>query len=260
MPDDPVRPAGPPVGRTISPREAARALALALGGWIFISVVLPASAPGGLATFLVEALFVAVALLAGVPSPKAALGLRPPTIPQAVWIILSGGALAVSLTEAGLLLQQWLPSSWQFQETLEREAARYRAMHPVLQASLLVAAAAVGEEFLFRGVLARSWSAWMGPAGGLVASSALFGLIHIVPVRVAVTFVLGLHFGLIVLRTGRLGGAILAHAANNAVAVWGFTGDREQPDLGLLAGGAAAYAVLLGIGWKMQGRRGIGTS
>lgn len=259
MPDDPVRPAGFPAGRTISPRGAALALAAAFGGWILIPAFSERLLPPAAQILVVESLFVVVALAVAAPFPRSALALRAPTPAQAAWILLAGGALSVSLAEGGLLLQQWLPPSWQFQETLERESARYRAMHPALQAAMLVAAAAVGEEFLFRGVLARSWAAWLGPVGGLVASSAIFGLIHVVPVRIAVTFVLGLHFGLIVLRTGRLGGAILAHAANNAFAVWGDLG-RERPHAGLLAGGAATYAVLLAIGWKLQGKRDVGTS
>ena len=77
----------------------------------------------------------------------------------------------------------------------------------------------VCEEVLFRGallgLLRESWSArW-----AVVAVALGFGLLHMHIPRLLPTAVLGLLMGLLVVRTGSLWTAVVAHATNNAVAV-----------------------------------------
>ncbi|NIR82174.1 MAG: CPBP family intramembrane metalloprotease [Gammaproteobacteria bacterium] len=78
----------------------------------------------------------------------------------------------------------------------------------------------MGEELFFRGLFQRSLSnAGAAPVVAVLASSLLFGAAHGDWVYGAVTFVLGLALGALLLLTGSLLPALIAHIANNAVAL-----------------------------------------
>lgn len=85
---------------------------------------------------------------------------------------------------------------------------------------LLVLVVAVGaplvEELVYRGLLQRSVSAVTGAAPGLLIVSAWFALVHPTPIEWPGLFVAGLFFGGGLFLTGRIGPAILTHAAFNA--------------------------------------------
>lgn len=102
------------------------------------------------------------------------------------------------------------------------------AARPVLAGVLVVLAAPLAEEAFFRGVLLRRlWLAGR-PGLGLALTSALFAVAHELFAdgpwwqTLATTGVyasVGLLFGAVYLRTGRLWAAVLAHAASNALAL-----------------------------------------
>lgn len=91
---------------------------------------------------------------------------------------------------------------------------------------VMLVAAPVFEELLFRGVVLRALSARMPSAVAVPAQAVVFGLFHIEPARgagniglVVVLSVLGVGLGLVAARSGKgLGGSMLAHALHNAVA------------------------------------------
>ena len=87
-------------------------------------------------------------------------------------------------------------------------------------AVLLVLVVAVGapivEELVFRGLLQHTFAARINEPLALLAASAWFALIHFRPVEYPGLFIAGLVFGSCMLATGRLGTAIIAHAAFNA--------------------------------------------
>ncbi len=89
--------------------------------------------------------------------------------------------------------------------------------------ALLLAVVVVGapcvEELTYRGLLQRSFVARFGPTVGLVIAATFFALIHLRPVEFPGLLVAGLVFGGFAVRTGRLGGAVLAHAAFNATGI-----------------------------------------
>jgi len=74
---------------------------------------------------------------------------------------------------------------------------------------------ALGEELLFRGYLLRAFShrspAWL--AVGVTA--VLFGAIHMNALQGAGAFLIGLYLGFLVVRTGSLWPAVVAHGLNN---------------------------------------------
>jgi membrane protease YdiL (CAAX protease family) len=108
----------------------------------------------------------------------------------------------------------------------------------------------IGEELFFRGFLqSMLGDHWRRAAIPLAAGA--FALAHVDPVHAAAAFPLGLYLGALRCRTGSTLGAILAHAANNSLAVLGATlsGWVFFASLGLLV-----LTVALGIRLIHEGR------
>jgi membrane protease YdiL (CAAX protease family) len=79
--------------------------------------------------------------------------------------------------------------------------------------------APIAEEVFFRGFALRALERRIGTVGGLIASSAFFAATHGQPLQAPALFVAGMLFGWLVVRTGRLGPAIVAHMAFNITTV-----------------------------------------
>lgn len=85
---------------------------------------------------------------------------------------------------------------------------------------LLAILAGVGEELLFRGFLQPVLSRPLGPVGGLLVASAIFGLVHwITPFYALFAALLGLYLGLLFIVTESLLAAAVAHAVYDFVAL-----------------------------------------
>jgi membrane protease YdiL (CAAX protease family) len=123
----------------------------------------------------------------------------------------------------------------------------------------------VAEEFLFRGYiqrrLARRWGMW----AGVLITSLLFGVMHIMPHTVLFAFVLGIWLGLMAWRTDSVWPGVICHALVNGlwnvwhigVALAIFPGDFPLPLLiAIVAIGLAAFA---GACWDLaRHRQGMG--
>jgi len=95
---------------------------------------------------------------------------------------------------------------------LHREFASIFGRPPNQELVLLAAAAALGEEVLFRGAMLDAWGLWV--------SSLVFALLHIPPrwslwPWTVSALVMGVGFGLLTLVTGNLGAAVAAHFVVN---------------------------------------------
>ena len=86
----------------------------------------------------------------------------------------------------------------------------------VLLVVIVVLGAPIVEEFVYRGLLQRSASTVVGTGLALVSTSAWFALVHFSPVEYPGLFLAGMVFGGCVVATGRIGPAIVTHAAFNA--------------------------------------------
>jgi hypothetical protein len=86
----------------------------------------------------------------------------------------------------------------------------------VLLVVVVVVGAPLVEELVYRGLLQRSVSSAIGAGAGLVSTSLWFALVHFSPVEYPGLFLAGLVFGACVVLTGRIGPAIVTHAAFNA--------------------------------------------
>lgn len=88
----------------------------------------------------------------------------------------------------------------------------------VLYLALAVGAPVV-EELFFRGLLQRALVRRFGPARGIGVTAVVFGLTHFDLVALPGVTFFGVVLGLLAHRHGRLGPAVVAHVAFNALAV-----------------------------------------
>ncbi|MDF5717949.1 MAG: type II CAAX endopeptidase family protein [Rhizonema sp. NSF051] len=89
-------------------------------------------------------------------------------------------------------------------------------LYNLLNAIVLVIAAPLAEEFLFRGIILQRWASKWGIRSALVVSSLLFGFGH---ANVVGLSVVGLILGVLYIKTRTLIVPIACHALNNSVVV-----------------------------------------
>ena len=89
----------------------------------------------------------------------------------------------------------------------------------IARAIMLVVAAPLVEEYLFRGLVYRGLRRTTRPAVAVLASAAIFALVHPL-LSMPPVFVMGLFAAVAFERTGRLVAPILVHAVYNAVVLW----------------------------------------
>lgn len=94
-------------------------------------------------------------------------------------------------------------------------------------AVVLVVGAPVVEELFFRGLLLRSLSRRFGDRWALAGSSVGFALAHLEGLQFPALLAVGVVFGLLAQRAGRLGPPIFAHAAFNLVVVIALAAERN---------------------------------
>ena len=150
--------------------------------------------------------------------------------------ILYGGLAALPLL-AGVEILRRLP--WEPVRELERLSddgmvSLLLRLGP-LELIVISICAGVGEELLFRGWMMpwmsggseETWS--LGTVVGLLGSSLAFGLVHpITKLYVVLASLMGVYFGLLVIFSGNLLIAIVAHAVYDAVQLI-LTARRERP-------------------------------
>ena len=76
------------------------------------------------------------------------------------------------------------------------------------------------EEVLFRGFALRPLEKSMGSKAAIIITALIFSIVHLDFVRLVPTFVLGLAFGTMAIRTGSLLPSIIFHVLNNSMAMF----------------------------------------
>jgi uncharacterized protein len=95
---------------------------------------------------------------------------------------------------------------------VEDQLGPFLARLSLLELALLAAIAGFSEEVLFRGVLLPGLARGLSPLGGLLASSALFGLVHFASRTYALLAgLMGCYLGALFLLTGNLLAPIVSH-------------------------------------------------
>jgi len=85
---------------------------------------------------------------------------------------------------------------------------------------LVVVAAPIVEELLFRGWLWSAFSRWLPSWGVILVTSVLFGAFHLDPAQGIPLVLTGVFLGWVRMTTGSVGPCIAAHIANNGFAIY----------------------------------------
>jgi membrane protease YdiL (CAAX protease family) len=94
-----------------------------------------------------------------------------------------------------------------------------RADRPIWICILAIVAAPLFEEFLFRGLIFQGLRRTTGPALAILASAALFALVH-PPISVIPVFGLGIAAAISFRKSGFLLAPVLTHAVYNAIVIF----------------------------------------
>lgn len=171
---------------------------------------------------LIESLLTIVLLL-----PFAVLPISRQTLWQgAQWPIakscIDGIGLALVFRAPLLLAWSARPESMQqlaLDDALWQMVGAVRDQYGLFSALAVVAISApIVEEFVFRGVLLRSFAAHLNPGWANVVQAALFSAMHLNPKAAIVLFVLGLVLGALARRSGSLLAPMILHATFNLIA------------------------------------------
>ena len=115
-------------------------------------------------------------------------------------------------------------------EALERTARPLFGHWSILQLAAISIAAGVGEELLFRGFVQEKLAGAIGSMPALLAASVLFGCVHPITRNYAlVTAVIGVYLGGLMIVTGNLLPAVVAHAAYDFAALVYFLRIHDSP-------------------------------
>lgn len=143
------------------------------------------------------------------------------------WVDLVGVPLGV-LTQLVLLELVYWPLRSLFPNQFDKDSVEKVARNLfdrldggwlVLLVLIVVVGAPVIEELLYRGLIFRTLDGQIAAPLAIVGSALWFAAAHFQPVQFAGLFVIGLVLATCVQRTGRLGMAIVTHAAFNATTV-----------------------------------------
>ncbi|MGB1698988.1 MAG: type II CAAX prenyl endopeptidase Rce1 family protein, partial [Nannocystaceae bacterium] len=143
---------------------------------------------------------------------------------QSVAYMFATAAIGVVLGIAVVRTFRWMEPRYAWLQRLRLEFRDVLGPLTRLEIFVLAGASAVGEELLFRGAMLDNW--------GLVASTLVFGLIHVPPrwslwPWTASALVMGLLLGSLTLLTGNLGAAVLTHFVVNYLNLGHITRSRE---------------------------------
>lgn len=198
---------------------AAPAMIALLGAELGDDLTIPELAAASAATWMIMILALVVASRrfgTGEPVADYAATFRPGDL---VGVPLGVATQLVFVPLLYVPLRAWWPDTFsdeQIEERAQDLANRAGGWLTVLLVVVVVIGAPLVEELMYRGLLQRSVSSAVGAGTGLVSTSLWFALVHMSPVEYPGLFLAGIVFGWCVVLTGRIGPAIVTHAAFNA--------------------------------------------
>lgn len=206
--------------------DAARAMFLALLGvgavWLLTAVV-KGVPPEGF-SLLMEAGFFAIPLLyarAVKLRPFEASGFARLGARQAALVLLASFGtmwLLHGLSVIEVRVFEWAGLGEEVRREIAQLDDQLRDLQEkgaALAVLLLVGAAPLCEEVLFRGLVFRGFARRFGFGVSLVLTTFFFTVLHQTRVQAPMMVLLGLYFGTLVRLTGSLWAGVIAHAANN---------------------------------------------
>jgi membrane protease YdiL (CAAX protease family) len=171
-------------------------------------------------TFIIGACVLGERLFRVERSTWETLGLLPAGWRVVVLSVLAGIGLTFPLGELDNLWQNVWPASAEEIAMMISVHDPSSAIERVFIILALVAAAPVGEELVFRGIM---WT-WIrrssGPVTALIVTAVLFGCAHVfLPRTILLIIPVGFLLGWLVMRTGSVATSMAAHAAFNATPI-----------------------------------------
>jgi membrane protease YdiL (CAAX protease family) len=177
---------------------------------------------GVLAPLQAIGVFVGFAVLARSRSPwPSAMGAQ--LEPEDLRGLLQGAGLQIGFSLVLALVVQMFGAELPSQEVVDDARLAVTGLDRIMVIVSLVVVVPVSEELVFRGVLLRGLWTRYGPGPAVVGSAGAFAFIHLLDPNLLLViplfFALGLVLGYAVMRTGRLGRAVMIHAGFNLVTV-----------------------------------------
>jgi uncharacterized protein len=190
-----------------------------MGPLVIAALIVQNIAMAGVALYTVLVLYDQRPMAAGLSlrnwAPKVTLGL----LAAAVVIPLNLGLEQLSIH---VLQHAALPGLIEraYREQMDQMMGIFKGPGGLALGILLVGIIApCAEELFFRGLAYRCFRTRWGPFAGMLASAALFSIIHLNPDGLLSIFVVGCALAYLYERTGTLVAPITLHATNNIVAV-----------------------------------------
>ena len=146
-----------------------------------------------------------------------AYAFSPPRLLQIICMIVMVLGADVLLSEADNVFRSVLPPPEFLREALKEVFSGEGDL--ISRIFLLVVVAPITEELLFRGLILRGLLSRFSPTMAILLTGLLFGAVHVNPWQFISATCLGLIFGWLYVRTGKLLLAILAHALSNGIFV-----------------------------------------
>jgi hypothetical protein len=143
------------------------------------------------------------------------------------WYLVAAAALPLQIAGGALQfgILQSLPESSPLRSLMEDTLGQFVAVESGFDLAMLflaaVVTAAICEEALFRGLIMGLLAHRAGWGSAVVWSAVLFALYHLNPVVLLPVTLVGAYLGLLVWRSGSIYPAVVAHALNNALALFG---------------------------------------
>lgn len=151
-------------------------------------------------------------------------------------------------------VQLLAPRSWveMFDQTQVFE--RRSGLELFLAVTGAVAAAPIGEEVIFRGLLLQGWlRRGVAVVPAVVASALIFSLCHVNPIGFPALFELGVVFGLIYVRTRSVLPGMAAHLGSNLTATLLYLVSKGQDSGPVEAAQLPAVLVTSALAWGVLG-------
>ncbi|QBI56249.1 CPBP family intramembrane glutamic endopeptidase [Streptomonospora litoralis] len=133
------------------------------------------------------------------------------------WMLagVAGGLVALAAKGAVILAITALTGFDSNPQGMYYDAAGGGVLPLILTFAFLAVLTPIGEEFLFRGVLANALLRY-GPVVGVLSSSVVFGLFHGINIVLPAAIVVGIVAAELMRRSGSIWPAVVVHAVNNA--------------------------------------------
>lgn len=143
--------------------------------------------------------------------------------PPKLLLVLAAGAIGLLLLEIPLALKLMVRFPF-----LDPKLDFGVDQSPLSAFLLIVIAAPLTEELIYRGILLRGFAPRYGALRAAVAAGAIFSLAHVFLIRLPGMFIVGFLLSCVFLRIGSIWPGVFAHAFNNTTAFL-FMLQRPQP-------------------------------